>query len=172
MFGGGARRGERRSHRLRGGASSSLAHATNSAAIRVAHRLEYTTAALRDRGHEIHFIHFDTPATQIGRLLKAGPGDEHELAAEDQPDVALPYLVKSQMYTIKSAYCEPIRPPVRGRKRLAKPGRRAPSPRSRRPLVAETGVIRRVVCLDRWTDALMETLRRLRGCVATLLSTS
>ena len=30
-----------------------------------------TTAALRDRGHEIHFIHFDTPATQIGRLLKA-----------------------------------------------------------------------------------------------------
>ena len=29
-----------------------------------------TTAALRDRGHEIHFIHFDTPATQIGRLLK------------------------------------------------------------------------------------------------------
>ena len=61
-----------------------------------------TTAALRDRGHEIHFIHFDTPATQIGRLLKPGPGDEHELAAEDQPDVALPYLVKSQMYTIPS----------------------------------------------------------------------
>ena len=61
-----------------------------------------TTAALRDRGHEIHFIHFDTPATQIGRLLKAGPGDEQELAGEDQPDVALPYLVKSQMYTIPS----------------------------------------------------------------------
>ena len=61
-----------------------------------------TTAALRERGHEIHFIHFDTPATQLGRLLKAEVGNEPELDGENQPDVALPYLVKSQMYTIPS----------------------------------------------------------------------
>ena len=61
-----------------------------------------TTASLRERGHEIHFIHFDTPPTQLGRLLKTEAGEEHQLVAEDQPDVALPYLVKSQMYTIPS----------------------------------------------------------------------
>ena len=61
-----------------------------------------TTASLRERGHEIHFIHFDTPPTQLGRLLKTEGGEEHQLVAEDQPDVALPYLVKSQMYTIPS----------------------------------------------------------------------
>ncbi|OUT72969.1 MAG: glycosyltransferase [Synechococcus sp. TMED19] len=61
-----------------------------------------TTASLRERGHEIHFIHFDTPPTQLGRLLKTETGEEHQLVAEDQPDVALPYLVKSQMYTIPS----------------------------------------------------------------------
>ena len=42
-----------------------------------------TTEALRDRGHEISFIHFDSPGTA-------------------SPDVALPYLVKSQVYTIPS----------------------------------------------------------------------
>ena len=61
-----------------------------------------TTAALRERGHEIHFIHFDTPATQIGRLVKPEPGEEHLLGDDSQADVALPYLVKSQMYTIPS----------------------------------------------------------------------
>ena len=61
-----------------------------------------TTAALRERGHEIHFIHVDTPATQIGRLVKPEPGEEHLLGDDSQADVALPYLVKSQMYTIPS----------------------------------------------------------------------
>ena len=42
-----------------------------------------TTEALRDRGHETSFIHFDSPGTA-------------------SPDVALPYLVKSQVYTIPS----------------------------------------------------------------------
>ena len=60
------------------------------------------TASLRERGHEIHFIHFDTPATQLGRLHKTEADEEHDLVAENQPDVALPYLVKSQMYTIPS----------------------------------------------------------------------
>ena len=59
-----------------------------------------TTASLRERGHEIHFIHFDTPATQLGRLHKTEADEEHDLVAENQPDVALPYLVKSQIYTI------------------------------------------------------------------------
>ena len=61
-----------------------------------------TTASLRERGHEIHFIHFDTPATQLGRLHKTDADEEHDLITENQPDVALPYLVKSQMYTIPS----------------------------------------------------------------------
>ncbi len=60
-----------------------------------------TTAALKQRGHEISFIHFDTPA--------GGLGKNHEEAvstlasgAGDNPEVALPYLVKSQVYTIPS----------------------------------------------------------------------
>ncbi len=54
-----------------------------------------TTDALRQRGHGVSFIHFDTPAGQIGRV------SEPSLEAEG-PDVALPYLVKSQVYTIPS----------------------------------------------------------------------
>ena len=50
-----------------------------------------TTEALRQRGHEISFIHFDTPAGSLGR---------HD--PEPGPEVALPYLVKSQVYTIPS----------------------------------------------------------------------
>ena len=46
-----------------------------------------TTEALKQRGHEISFIHFDTPVGSLGK-----PG----------PEVALPYLVKSQVYTIPS----------------------------------------------------------------------
>jgi len=60
-----------------------------------------TTAALKQRGHEISFIHFDTPA--------GGLGKNHDEAvtslgssAGDNPEVALPYLVKSQVYTIPS----------------------------------------------------------------------
>ena len=52
-----------------------------------------TTAALRQRGHEISFIHFDTPAGSLGRT-----SDSSDLS----PEVALPYLVKSQVYTIPS----------------------------------------------------------------------
>ncbi len=59
-----------------------------------------TTEALRSRGHEISFIHFDTPAGGLGRSaedpgLGLGSGDAN-------PEVALPYLVKSQVYTIPS----------------------------------------------------------------------
>ncbi|MEY3544502.1 MAG: hypothetical protein RLZZ106_816 [Cyanobacteriota bacterium] len=52
-----------------------------------------TTAALKQRGHEISFIHFDTPAAGLGRSAEA---------SETSPEVALPYLVKSQVYTIPS----------------------------------------------------------------------
>ncbi len=46
-----------------------------------------TTEALRQRGHAVSFIHFHTPAS----------GEPME-----NPEVALPYLVKSQVYTIPS----------------------------------------------------------------------
>ncbi|MEN9768006.1 glycosyltransferase family 4 protein [Vulcanococcus sp.] len=52
-----------------------------------------TTEALRQRGHDISFIHFDTPAAALGRPAEPG---------EASPEVALPYLVKSQVYTIPS----------------------------------------------------------------------
>ena len=52
-----------------------------------------TTEALRQRGHQTHFIHFDTP-------LNPERGSTSLL--ENDPDVSLPYLVKSQVYTIPS----------------------------------------------------------------------
>ena len=52
-----------------------------------------TTAALKQRGHDISFIHFDTPAAGLGRAPEA---------SDPSPEVALPYLVKSQVYTIPS----------------------------------------------------------------------
>ena len=52
-----------------------------------------TTEALRQRGHQTHFIHFDTP-------LSPERGAESLLG--NDPDVSLPYLVKSQVYTIPS----------------------------------------------------------------------
>ena len=64
-----------------------------------------TTEALRRRGHEVSFIHFDTPAASLGRSsdepaeLTAANGSG---SAEANPEVALPYLVKSQVYTIPS----------------------------------------------------------------------
>ncbi|WP_320675349.1 glycosyltransferase family 4 protein [Prochlorococcus sp. MIT 1341] len=52
-----------------------------------------TIEALRQRGHQTSFIHFDNPKS---------PGiSETSLLAND-PDVSLPYLVKSQVYTIPS----------------------------------------------------------------------
>ena len=50
-----------------------------------------TTEALRRRGHAVSFIHFDAPAV-------GSPGPP----AVDGPEVVLPYLVKSQVYTIPS----------------------------------------------------------------------
>jgi len=60
-----------------------------------------TTEELRCRGHDISFIHFDTPATgqlQLGLQTAASPESE----GKESPEVTLPYLVKSQMYTIPS----------------------------------------------------------------------
>ena len=51
-----------------------------------------TTEALKARGHQTSFIHFDNPKA---------PGSSTSLLAND-PDVSLPYLVKSQVYTIPS----------------------------------------------------------------------
>ncbi len=61
-----------------------------------------TTEALRQRGHEVSFIHFDTPAAHLGRL--EGRPRLATTAAEQPgtPEVALSYLVKSQVYTIPS----------------------------------------------------------------------
>ncbi len=50
-----------------------------------------TTESLRQRGHRVSFIHFDTPAS---------PNLHRPEAAS--PEVSLPYLVKSQVYTIPS----------------------------------------------------------------------
>ena len=52
-----------------------------------------TTEALRCRGHQTHFIHFDNPRDPESHATS--------LLAND-PDVSLPYLVKSQVYTIPS----------------------------------------------------------------------
>ena len=50
------------------------------------------TEALKERGHGISFIHFNTPCLQAN-------SESHN---DQEPEVALPYLVKSQMYTIPS----------------------------------------------------------------------
>ena len=52
-----------------------------------------TTRALKERGHQVSFIHFDNPSTSD--ISKTS------LLAND-PDVSLPYLIKSQVYTIPS----------------------------------------------------------------------
>ncbi len=65
-----------------------------------------TTEALRSRGHGISFIHFDTPATgqlQLGLQIAPGAQPTHlDNQGWESPEVALPYLVKSQVYTIPS----------------------------------------------------------------------
>ncbi len=65
-----------------------------------------TTAALRQRGHGISFIHFDTPTTSIGRTenlpIKPTGSADSPAGISLNPEVALPYLVKSQLYTIPS----------------------------------------------------------------------
>ena len=54
-----------------------------------------TTKALRDRGHQTSFIHFDNPSA-------AGGGTEENSLVVDDPEVSLPYLLRSQVYTIPS----------------------------------------------------------------------
>ena len=64
-----------------------------------------TTEALRRRGHEVSFIHFDTPAASLGQVAGAARGSEshsEDPGDDGNPEVALPYLVKSQVYTIPS----------------------------------------------------------------------
>jgi glycosyltransferase involved in cell wall biosynthesis len=66
-----------------------------------------TTDALRQRGHQVSFIHFDTPATAALGRQESIPSFSRspEVPAgllPDNPEVALPYLVKSQVYTIPS----------------------------------------------------------------------
>ncbi len=52
-----------------------------------------TTRALKERGHQVSFIHFDNPSdSDISKT---------SLLAND-PEVSLPYLIKSQVYTIPS----------------------------------------------------------------------
>ena len=69
-----------------------------------------TTHALRSRGHGISFIHFDTPAgrpspttlaEELGVDSSNSPGSGPD-GLGGGPEVALPYLVKSQVYTIPS----------------------------------------------------------------------
>jgi glycosyltransferase involved in cell wall biosynthesis len=52
-----------------------------------------TTEALKKRGHQTSFIHFDNPGA---------PGSTNTSLLAHDPDVSLPYLVKSQVYTIPS----------------------------------------------------------------------
>ncbi len=70
-----------------------------------------TTHALRRRGHLVSFIHFDNPAASLTRPF--GDSGERSLGravgekgsdgdSDDSQEVALPYLVKSQVYTIPS----------------------------------------------------------------------
>ena len=65
-----------------------------------------TTEALRRRGHSVSFIHFNTPPAGLGRQ-DASDGESPAslaaaLASETAEVVTLPYLVKSQVYTIPS----------------------------------------------------------------------
>jgi len=65
-----------------------------------------TTEALRRRGHSVSFIHFDTPPTGLGRAdVSEGESPASLTSAfntESPEVVTLPYLVKSQVYTIPS----------------------------------------------------------------------
>jgi glycosyltransferase involved in cell wall biosynthesis len=60
------------------------------------------TEALRQRGHAVSFIHFDTPPHPLG-WFEANNGETVTPNGGGEsawPEVALPYLVKSQVYTI------------------------------------------------------------------------
>ena len=56
-----------------------------------------TTESLKNRGHKVSFIHFDNPSnTDTSKTI---------FLAND-PEVSLPYLIKSQVYTIPSPRAE------------------------------------------------------------------
>jgi glycosyltransferase involved in cell wall biosynthesis len=66
-----------------------------------------TTEALRQRGHQVSFIHFDTPATAALQRHDSTPARSHaggaaQATVSESPEVTLSYLVKSQVYTIPS----------------------------------------------------------------------
>ena len=52
-----------------------------------------TTKALKERGYKTSFIHFDNPSN---------PKNKQTSLLANDPDVSLPYLIKSQVYTIPS----------------------------------------------------------------------
>ncbi len=52
-----------------------------------------TTKALKERGYQTSFIHFDNPTDSK---------NSNSLLLANDPDVSLPYLIKSQVYTIPS----------------------------------------------------------------------
>ena len=56
-----------------------------------------TTEELKARGHKISFIHFDNPSSS---------NSSKPLFLANDPDVSLPYLIKSQVYTIPSPRAE------------------------------------------------------------------
>ena len=56
-----------------------------------------TTDELKARGHKISFIHFDNPSSS---------NSSKPLFIANDPDVSLPYLIKSQVYTIPSPRAE------------------------------------------------------------------
>ena len=56
-----------------------------------------TTEHLKKRGYKVSFIHFDNPKRQK---------ESEELFLANDPEVSLPYLIKSQVYTIPSPRAE------------------------------------------------------------------
>ena len=56
-----------------------------------------TTAHLRKRGYKVSFIHFDNPKNNE---------ESEDLFLANDPEVSLPYLIKSQVYTIPSLRAE------------------------------------------------------------------
>jgi len=56
-----------------------------------------TTEELKARGHKISFIHFDNPSSS---------NSSTPLFLANDPEVSLPYLIKSQVYTIPSPRAE------------------------------------------------------------------
>ena len=56
-----------------------------------------TTEELKARGHKISFIHFDNPSSS---------NLSEPLFLANDPEVSLPYLIKSQVYTIPSPRAE------------------------------------------------------------------